>query len=148
MRLPENDLRYYCNNSVLNALLSNYAERCAGEHIRYDVQLAMPEALSIPDYDMCIILGNLLENAFDATSKKERGRKVELSIKTQGVHLAVMVRNSYNGVVTEENGFPVSAKKDGGFGLRSIQSVSARYDGHLLTEWDSDMFTAYVLLKM
>lgn len=147
-RLPENDLRYYCKNSVFNALIGSYAERCMKENIKYEVQLAMPETLSISNYDMCIILGNLLENAAEACAKKESGRRIELSIKTQGSHLAVMVRNSYCGMITEENGQPVSAKKDGGFGLRSIQTVSARYDGHMLTEWGDETFTAYVLLSL
>lgn len=148
VRLPDDDLRFYCNNPVLNALFASYSERCAREHITYEVQLSMPETLSIPNYDMCIILGNLLENAMEACMKKERGRKIELSIKTQGSHLAVMVKNSYNGVMNEENGQPASAKKDGGYGLRSIGAVIARYDGHMLTEWDDDTFTAYVLLKI
>ena len=51
----------------------------------------MPETLSIASYDMCIILDNLLKNAFDATLKKERGHKVELSIKAQGMHLNTIV---------------------------------------------------------
>lgn len=148
VRLPENDLHYYCSNSVINALLASYADRCTRENIKYEVGLAMPKNLSIPNYDMCIILGNLLENAVEACIKKECGRRVELSIKTQGSHLAVMVRNSYNGVLREVNGQPVSVKKDGGYGLRSIGAVSTRYDGHMLTEWDVDTFTAYVLLKM
>jgi len=146
--MPEHDLRYYCSNSVINALLGSYAERCTKGNIRFDVQIAIPETLSIPNYDMCIVLGNLLENAVEACMKKENGRRVELMIKTQGSHLAVIVRNSFGGVIIENGGLPVSEKKDGGFGLRSIQAAAARYDGHILTEWDSDMFTAYVLLKM
>lgn len=144
---PENELRLYCTNSVLNALLSNYAERCAKLNIQYDVQLAMPETLSIPNYEVCIIFGNLLENAIEACEKKERGRMIELSVKTQGKMLAVMVKNSFDGNVTEADGRPVSSKKDGGFGLRSVKAVAARYNGHILTKWDDVTFSVYVLLN-
>ncbi|MCL1910951.1 MAG: GHKL domain-containing protein [Leptospirales bacterium] len=148
--LPDDGLRYYCKNSVINALLESYAERCADKNIAYDVRLAMPETLSVPNYDMCIILGNLLENAMKACRKLEppasSNAKIELQVKTQGTHLAVMVKNTFNGIVNEENGQPVSKKKDGGLGLRSVRTVAARYDGHTLFEWDNDTFTVYVML--
>ena len=147
-RLPENDLRYYCSNSVINALLANYAKHCEEEGIRFDAQLAMPETLSIPNYDMCIVLVNLLENAVEACIKKESGRRIELLIKTQGSHLALIIKNSYGSAIVENEGFSKSVKKDGGFDLRSVQAVAACYDGHILTEWDGDMFTAYILLRV
>lgn len=153
VQIPDNDLQYYCKNAVLNALLGSYAERCAKSHIEYDVQLAMPETLSITNYDMCIILGNLLENAVEACNKLEQSSetqspaKIGLLIKTQGKHLAVMVKNNFNGIIAEDNGLPISVKKYGGFGLRSIAAVASRYDGNIFTEWNADTFTAYVMLR-
>lgn len=151
---PNDDLRQYCKNPVLNALIVSYAERCANAHIRYSVQLAIPETLIIMNYDMCIILGNLLENAVEACQELEgiahslnRDKEIKLAIKTQGAHLAIMVRNSFSGEITAENGQPVSAKKNGGFGLRSVRAVATRYDGTMLTEWDNNTFTAYVMLR-
>ena len=145
-QLPDTDLRYYCKNSVINALLASFAERCENENINYNVQLAMPKTLSITNYDMCIIVGNLLENAMEACGYIGGG-KIELAIKSQGAHLAIMVKNSFSGEIVDENGQPVSAKKNGGFGLRSVRAVAARYNGHILTEWDKDTFTAYVMIR-
>ena len=103
---------------------------------------------------MCIILGNLLENAVEACQKTEGG-KIELMTRTQGAHLAVMVKNSFNGTVAEENGQPVSTKKNSnghgyrrGYGLRSVGAIAARYGGNVFTEWDTGTFTAYVMLEM
>ena len=161
-QLPDNDLGYYCKNSVINALIGSYAERCAKENIGLDVQIALPKTLLITNYDMCIILGNLLENAVEACRKLElfdsenhrNAGKISLAVKTQGAHLAVMVENSFSGEAATEDDkshtdrIPLSTKKNGGFGLRSVRAVAARYDGHIHTEWNSDTFTAYVLLKM
>jgi hypothetical protein len=166
-QLPDTDVQHYCSNSVINALLASYAKRCIKENIEFDVQLAMPEPLPITNYDICIILGNLLENAVEASQpegnlspdglrrsvpvgaggKLEKG-KIALVVKIQGSYLAVMASNNFSGVITAENGQPVSAKKNGGFGLRSIRAVTARYEGHTLFEWDAGIFTAYVMLKM
>ena len=155
--LPDTGLRNYCDNSVINALLGSYAERCAKLNIEYDVRLSMPDTLSITNYDMCIILGNLLENAVEACQKMTglsdhlqviRQGKIEAAVKTQGSLLAVKVVNSFSGKVTAENGHPLSTKKNGGYGLRNIRAVADRYDGNMLTEWDTTTFTAYVMLRM
>lgn len=150
---PENELQYYCSNSVINALLGSYAERCAKYNFEFTIRLDMPEALSVPNYEMCIVLGNLLENAFEACQKlkelkRERLPCIELVVKKNETQLLIMVKNSFNGLITQSGDGPASTKKDGGFGLKSVRAVAARYDGYLLTEWDSEAFTAYVAVQL
>jgi sensor histidine kinase YesM len=148
-QMPKNTLQIYCSNSIVNALLESYAERCAKEKIKYEVQLDMPEKLPITNYDMCIILGNLLENAVEACCKLKEGEgEIKLTAKTQGEHFAVMAQNSFNGEIIEKAGKLASIKEDGGFGLRSIKAVAERYNGNVLTEWDNGVFTAYVMVRM
>jgi sensor histidine kinase regulating citrate/malate metabolism len=144
----ETEAQFYCSNSIINALLSHYAERYSELDASFTVKLAMPETLSIPGYELCIVLGNLLENALEACAKKEDERCVELSVKTQGSQLAIMVRNSFNGEVDIKNKRPVSAKKGGGLGLQSVRALLDRYRGHILFEWDEDKFTVYVMLNL
>ncbi|MDR0442057.1 MAG: ATP-binding protein, partial [Treponema sp.] len=138
---------------------SSYADRCEKLHICYDVKLALPET-PIPNYEMCIILGNLLENAVEAAQpvgaahpvgaarQSKTDSRIELVVQTQGTHLAIMVKNNYSGELTLADGKPVSAKKDSGFGLRSVRAVAARYDGEVITEWDKETFKTYVMLSM
>jgi hypothetical protein len=150
--IPEEEMQYYCTNAVFNALLSNYSEKCKKMNIHYEILLDLPKNLEIPNYEMCIIMGNLLENAVEACEKLplengERG-KIKLSVKTQGDHLAIMVNNDFNGIITEENGQLISAKESGGFGLRSIRAICARYNGNIFTEWEGKIFTAYIMLTM
>ena len=97
---------------------------------------------------MCIVLGNLLENAVEATTKLNNDRGIGLKINTQNDHLAVIVKNSFKEPITGNGDFPVSSKKNGGLGLRSVQAVATRYGGDLMTEWEGRTFTAYVLLKL
>jgi sensor histidine kinase regulating citrate/malate metabolism len=147
-KMPENMLDHYCSNSVLNALLASYSERCAKSDIQYDVRISLPDDLTIPNYDMCIVLGNLLENAVEASSRQEGARKIELTVNTKGTHLAVMVQNNFAGEITQDEGLPVSTKQYGGLGLHSVQAIATRYGGELMTEWDAGKFTAYVLISL
>jgi hypothetical protein len=147
-RMPEEDMHYYCSNYAINALLSSYAKRCKELSIKYDVHAAMPKTLSIPDYDMGVILGNLLENALEACQKLESGREIELTIKSDDSKLAIKVKNSFNGIINEKNGKLASTKKKGGLGLPGIQVIVDNHDGHTLTEWSKNSFTAYAMLNI
>ena len=144
----EDELRDYCSNNIINALLSSYAERCARSGVNFDVAASVPTDLTIPNYDLCIILGNLLENAVDACENLTDTRYIEIWLKPLGEQLAIMVRNSFDGKVIQSNGRLISTKKDGGYGLGSVEAVVARYEGELTTEWDGDTFTSGVTVKL
>jgi sensor histidine kinase YesM len=148
-QLEITEIPVHCANTVINALVTNYAERCAKAGINLSVDIAaMPESISVPNYEMCIILGNLMENAVEANMKREGGRSIELIIKALGDHLTVMVRNDRaRAEITTRDALPISTKKSGGLGLRSVKAVAERYDGKLMAEWDEDAFTVYILLK-
>ena len=147
-RLSENEMCSYCTNNVINALLSNYAERCANAGVRFEADVSLPETLTVPNYDLSIVLGNLLENAIEACEKAAGDKMIELRVKPLMTQLAVRVRNSFDGKPVTDGGRLISAKKDGGFGLRSVEAVAARYDGELATEWDGGLFSAYVTVKL
>lgn len=142
------ELKSFCTNHVINALVADYAERCEKLKIQFDVSLCMPEALSIPDYDLCIILGNLLENAVEACEKLSQGGSIRLETQSTRNQLLFRVKNSFDGTIFHKDGMPFSKKPNGGFGLRSVREVIDGHGGDLLLEWDSNSFTAYVAVKL
>jgi CheY-like chemotaxis protein len=84
------DLVNYCKNPVTNSLIAYYVGRCKETDIEFDVSISIPDDFSFPNYEMCIVLGNLLENAVEACQKikaggqnrlDEQGRRIELVIK-------------------------------------------------------------------
>jgi sensor histidine kinase YesM len=148
-KLSKNEMHKYCSNAILNALIESYAERCAVMDIRFDVSLALPEELNIPDYDMCVVIGNLLENAVEACAGLAEGRTIELSAKLTPMQLLIMVKNSFSGnVKTGENGAILSDKTNGGLGTISVKEIIARHEGDFLTEWNNETFLAYVAIKL
>lgn len=138
----------FCANHVINALVADYAERCEKLQIRFDVSLSMSEPLGVPDYDLCIILGNLLENAVNACEKLSQGRTIRLETQSTRNQLLFMVKNSFDGNVSHKDGVPFSKKDNGGFGLRSVKEVIDGHGGDILFEWDNNCFTVYVAVKL
>ncbi|MDR2593177.1 MAG: ATP-binding protein [Fibromonadaceae bacterium] len=150
--MPEGDLHYYCTDSVVNALLASYAKNCEKFNIKYNAKVALPKTFPVPRYDICIILGNLLENALEACKKLESGGEIDLTVKILNVkpdeqYMAIMVKNSFDGIVSEKNGELSSTKKDGGFGLKSVKAVAERYGGHVSMERTESVFTIYVMVN-
>ena len=110
--------------------------------------IVLPQTLTIPNYELCIILGNLLENAVEACIHQVEGKYIELRLKPLGEQLALMVKNSFNGTLMQNNSRPESTKTDGGFGLKSVEAVVEHYYGELTTQWDGETFTAGVTVQL
>jgi len=146
-QMPDNELHYYCADSVINALLANYAKNCEKLDIKYNAKIALPSHLPVPRYDLCIILGNLLENALEACKKLGSGGEIDLAVKTNERNLAIMVKNTFDGVVSEKDGELTSTKKDGGFGLRSVRTIAERYNGYVSIDRTKNVFAIYVMVN-
>ena len=143
----EAPLYNYCKNRVLNALLSGFAERCEKEQISFTVKIELLPSIS--DYEMCIISGNLLDNAVTACKKTPEGKKryIELRMRRHDDYFGFMTENSFDGGVNQNGDKLVSAKKDGGFGINSIISIISRHNGEYTPVWDEEKFKAFVIIK-
>lgn len=61
----------YCKNSTVDAILNHYILMARDNEIQVDLKVTLPEELKIRDTDLCIVIGNLLENAIEASEKEE-----------------------------------------------------------------------------
>ena len=60
---PTHSDRVYCNNYALNAILSFYADKAESAGIQFDIPIQLSVHPVIPETKLCVLLGNLLENA-------------------------------------------------------------------------------------
>lgn len=60
------EIRSYCKNYAINAILSFYAEQAEKNGITMQVSIQMDDPPVIPETEFCVLIGNLLENAVDA----------------------------------------------------------------------------------
>jgi signal transduction histidine kinase len=140
----------FCQSRVINALLDSFSHRCHKEGIDFQVRIQLPPAQTVDDYDLCIILGNLLENAITAclrTPENER-RYIELSMRPNELQYGIKVENSYDGILKHEGKMLYTTKKEGGLGIKSTVSVAGRYHGEYVPVWDEKKFSAFVVLKL
>jgi signal transduction histidine kinase len=148
--IDEKAINDYCKSRAVNALLDSFSEGCKKEDIEFDVKIILPPEGTVDDYELCIILGNLLENAVTACRRTPENEKryIEVSMRTRDRQYGIKVENSYDGVLKNEGKTLYTTKKDGGLGIKSIVYVARRRGGEYVPVWDEHKFSAFVLLQL
>lgn len=137
-----------CRNHMVDMILRHYAVIAENEHIRFTVMANVPAALAVSDMDLCVIFGNIVENAVEACSCPEmEDRHVEIRAEVRGNQLILLIRNAYCGEVIETDGRYASTKHEGmGIGLASVKNIVDKYHGIMRVEHDGHVFTVRILL--
>lgn len=146
--LPVNEVRSYCRNGALNALLNYYAQCAAQSDIELRLKIELPEELGVSDMDLCNVIGNIMENAVAACLDLDKGRRISLTM-TEPIRnsLCIVASNTYGGTLREENGRYLSTRHDGSaIGLSSILAIAERYGGVAQFRHDETMFYSDVML--
>lgn len=147
-KLSEYELPDFCANPVINALVADYAQRCEMLGIRFNVCLSLSDSPDISNYDLCVVLGNLLENAINACEKVSSDREINLKADRIDKQLLIMIENTFDGEIHHNEGVPASERPEGGFGLKSVTEVVDVYGGSITFEWDDARFTAFAAFKL
>ena len=146
--LPIDTEIIFCENYAVNMLLWHYASLAGAEGIKFDAQLDVPENMGVSDSDLCIVFGNLIENAIDAARETTGERFINMRSKITGNMFCLGVDNGFSGEIREENGIFISSKHEGeGIGIPSIKALAGKYDGKAIFEAGNNMFRASVILR-
>ncbi len=141
----------YCENPVVNATIHYYMDIARSYDIRTKLQVVIPKEIAISDIDLCLIFGNLLDNAITACRKAKAGsRFIRLSadLDTPGFLYVTMV-NSFSGEVYKRNGKYISTKeKKSGIGLTSIQATTEKHQGFSNFYTENHEFISNIMLKL
>ena len=129
----------YCSVPVINAVLTEKAAMCEREGIRLEVQLDLPDTLTMDPLHLCSIFANLLDNAAKA-AKFTAEPTITLSSAVAGDYLFIKTVNP-----------SLPPKKPGqghGYGSKILKQLSAKYDGSYQTSYEDGVFTAVVTLLL
>lgn len=132
-------------DAILNSKIS--LARSKGVPVRADARI--PVKLSISELDLCVILGNLFDNAIEASVKlPESQRLIRLYMDMKGSQLYISFTNFAPGGKLAQTGGRFSTTKGSGhgFGLLRIDSVVKRLGGYLRRASEEGAFTTEILL--
>ena len=126
-------------NSIIDSFVNNQYAVAKEKGIDFRVKIDVPAELPFAGEDLCVILGNALDNAIEAC---ERGQvsKPWISIKLiyDGANLLMTLENSFDGMIRKnKKGMQISRKANSqqhGIGTYSIQRVVQKYHGYYHVE--------------
>ncbi len=150
-QIPSDQKIIYCKNIAVNAIVSHYAAIAEEKGIACSFQLAVPEHLEqITDSSLCVIFGNLLENAIDACLRMSEGSMfIRMNSRLEHEMLTITMDNSFDGRFTEKGGRLFSNKRnDFGVGTASVAAVAAQHGGGARFEADGLVFLSSVYVRL
>ncbi|MEG0565269.1 MAG: GHKL domain-containing protein [Hungatella sp.] len=140
----------FCENEIINLLLSSFMSKAQKQEIRLDVKADLPKELNIPDTELCSVLSNGLENALHAVNDVEDRtlRKVFVTCSISKNMLLIEIKNVYIGVIQMNKGTPISTEIGHGYGCKSIRSIAQKRNGFCTFAATDGIFTLRVVLPM
>ncbi len=140
-----------CEKKSVDSILSYYLSKAKNNDIIINTSIDLPADFNVDDSDLCIVFGNLLENALESCQRQTTSSKF-IMIKVRCISkkmLAIVIQNSYEGNIILEDGVFKSAKYENkaGIGLSSVKSIAEKYDGSCKFVFNNNIFKAYVLLN-
>ncbi len=123
----------FCSNPYVNAVLGNYAAQCRENQIDFVCRIDIGNH-EVPAPELCLILNNALQNAFEASLNiPESGREVKLNATVHHHVLMLRISNRFSGSICTKNGLPVTTKSgaEHGYGLSNIRQAAIRTGGSM-----------------
>lgn len=137
-------------NTMVDAILNSKISLMHAKKIRVDAAAKVPATLTVKDIDLCVIIGNLLDNATEACEKLPEGsRFIRIYISVKGSHLYMSFTNSA-GKKQEKIGSIFRSSKGalGGIGLSRVDSLVSQYGGYVTRASEDGGYTTEVILPL
>ena len=141
--------RQYCQNAAVDAIAAYYDHMAAQQQARVRWTLALPAQTDLEETDLCVIVGNLIENALNAMQAlpPEQREMTVIVKKLSEAMTGVTVENPYAGTLRyDAHGLPMSDRLGHGVGLSSVTAIAAKYRGSVSIDTKEGTFSISVLL--
>lgn len=143
----------YSGNSVVNVILSYYAELCEKRNIEYIVDIRDRSVDWLAPNEITALLGNLCENAVEAAAHCITPH-IELVIERKEAQKATyisLVNTCLEPPIKNRFGEYTSQKQDReqhGIGLKSVRKIIEKYNGQINQYYDSETKTFHSIVLL
>ena len=136
-------------NIKTDCLINFFLQKAKENLNEVKIDVSLPEEIK-HSFDLNIVLGNLLENAIEASRKSEE-KLLIISLYHDAGILKIKVRNSFSGAIMKgRSGFITNKehKEEHGIGLKSVRKIVENYDGILETRTEGQYFEVKVIMYL
>lgn len=138
-------------NVMIDAILNSKSSLIKSHAIPVTVKAKAPKETDLSDIDLCVIIGNLLDNAMEACieqgENEERFIRVYMGVMKKQLYLSV--QNTFKGKKKRIGHLLSSKREDGhGYGLFRVDRVVKRNSGYVNRQSEDGIFATEVMLPL
>ena len=136
-------------NPMTDAILNSKISLARSKNIQVVADAFVPLKLKSSEIDLCCIIGNLFDNAIEASMQlPEEKRIIRVYMDMRNTQLYISFTNFTGGKkLKKEGGLFRSSKGEGhGFGLVRNDAIVERLDGYISRNSEDGAFTTEILL--
>ena len=143
-------------NVMVDAILNSKLSLIKARKIPLKAKAAVPAELGIGEVELCVIIGNLLDNAMEACLSGTDGQLdeseafIRIYIGVLKGQLYISVANSSYGKMNKIGKRYLSTKKNAGhgYGLMRIDRIVNKYHGYINRQNEEGAFVTEVMLPL
>ena len=148
------DQMVYCNNPVINIILSNKKSEAEEKNIETHIKVKENlDNMPITDFDLSTVICNLLDNAIRGCICSEQSHpRLIVEILQKNQYLVVRVLNSCKVGMNIESTDRIETTKSNsqthGLGMPIIAGIAKKYRGDFIVSAQNGIFTATVVMSI
>lgn len=133
-------------NIMMDAILNSKISLIRAQGIAANFKASVPEKLSVGEVDLCVLIGNLLDNAMEGEDER---RFIRLYIGILRQQLYISVSNSAGRAIRKHGDRYLSEKNSShGLGLIRIDRIVDKYKGYVERQNEEGVFVTEILLPL
>jgi two-component system, LytTR family, sensor histidine kinase AgrC len=145
------DLLIKTGNMNLDAILNSKISLAKTKEIKIHCKANVPGALIISDIDLCVLIGNLLDNAVEACEEIKEGEdkfmRIYIGLFKQQFYISVT--NSTNEIIRKIDADYITKKRGNhGHGLKRIDIIVNKYHGFINRKNEPGVFVTEIMLPL
>ena len=132
-------------NKMTDAILNSKLSLAAEKQIKVKAEAKIPVSLTVSELDLCIVIGNLLDNAIDACMElPAEERLIRIYMEMKGNYLYLALTNTAGGA--KKQNFRTTKGEGHGLGIARADAVVKKYGGYITRASEDNAFSTEVLL--
>ncbi len=150
--LQEIDTSIKTGNLMADAILNTKVSLATAKNIKLNIKVAIPKNIPLSDLDLCVVLGNLLDNAIEAcmTLDDEEERFIRIYMRQLNENFYISITNSYKGTRKKLSGkyFTTKSGKNHGFGSTRVDGIVKKHNAYINRQSEEGAFAVEVMFPL
>lgn len=138
-------------NVTVDAILSSKLSVAEKRDIEVNCKAQVPEKLMVSDIDLCVVIGNLIDNSIESCDKQEAGERrfLRVYIGVFRKQLYISVSNTTTETIRKFDYEYISQKRGNhGHGLKRISRIVEKYGGYMNRKNEPGVFVTEIMLPL